>query len=177
MAIYSKKNTASLIVMKIMFVTTGGTIDKDYASRAGTYNFEISEPAVRRIMESIKPGFEFEVQPILQKDSLDMTEEDRMLIYERCEKADANRIIITHGTDTMVETAKRLSALKDKTIVLVGSSKPERFRDSDAHFNIGVAVGAVGILPEGVYIAMNGKVFPWHNVRKNRDSGAFEAAP
>lgn len=160
--------------MKIKFIATGGTIDKDYASSAGTYNFEISEPAARRIIRRINPGFNFEVSSVLKKDSLDMTADDRQIIYEKCKNSNDDRIIITHGTDTMVETARKLSELKGKTIVLVGSSKPERFRDSDAPFNIGLAVGAASLLGEGVWIVMNGKIHPWHDVKKDKETGKFE---
>jgi L-asparaginase len=160
------------MVLKIF--TTGGTIDKDYASKAGVYNFEIAEPAIRRILSNANPTFQFEIVPILKKDSLDITEEDRKKIYNACKNETTSKIIITHGTDTIVETAKKLSGIKNKTIILVGSSKPAKFSDSDAPFNIGVAVGAINILnTEGVYIAMNGKIFEWNNVKKNKQTGGF----
>ena len=159
--------------MKITFICTGGTIDKDYATSAGTYNFEISEPAVNRIFRNINPNFEYEVKSILKKDSLDMTEEDRQIIYNSCKEVENDKIIITHGTDTMVKTAERLASLKDKVIILVGAAKPERFYGSDAPFNIGTALGAINILNKGVYIAMNGKIFEWNNVLK-KENGEFE---
>lgn len=150
--------------MKITFICTGGTIDKDYASSAGTYNFEISEPAVNRILRTINLNFEYEVKSVLKKDSLDMTEEDRQIIYNVCKEVENNKIIITHGTDTMVKTAEKLDPLKDKVIILVGAAKPERFHDSDAAFNIGTALGAINILNKGIYIAMNGEIFEWNNI-------------
>ncbi len=160
--------------MKIKILTTGGTIDKDYASKAGTYNFEISEPAIKRILDNVNPNFEFDIFSVLKKDSLDFTEEDRQNIYNACINETNNKILITHGTDTMVETAKKLSSIKDKVIVIVGASKPSKFLDSDASFNIGTAIGAINILDNGIYIAMNGKIFPWNNVKKNKENGKFE---
>ena len=151
---------------KICILTTGGTIDKDYPKRARQYAFEIAEPAVKRIMDTASPNFVFEIISLLKKDSLDITEEDRDKIYETCRKADCDKIIITHGTDTMIETAKRLSDIRDKVIVLTGSMKPERFSDSDASFNIGTAIGAMNVLERGVYIAMNGRVYTWNRCRK-----------
>ncbi len=160
--------------MKIKIFTTGGTIDKDYSKSAGTYNFDISEPAINRILDIAKPNFQFDVESILKKDSLFMNEEDRNKIYYACKEEDSNKIIITHGTDTMIETANKLSSIKDKLIILVGSTKPAKFFDSDAHFNIGVAVGGINILSNGVYIAMNGEIHPWNFVRKLKESGKFE---
>ena len=159
--------------MKIVFVQTGGTIDKDYPTARKGYAFEIAEPAVRRILEKINPSFDFEIISILKKDSLDITEEDRMKILETCEKADSDKIIITHGTDTMIETAKILNKIRSKTIILTGAMKPEKFSDSDASFNVGTAVGAIPILKNGIYIAMNGKITSWGNVQRNLETGQF----
>lgn len=109
------------------------------------------------------------------KDSLDMSDEDRKVILENCKKAPEDRIVITHGTDTMVETAKVLaSEIKSKTIVLTGAMIPYAFDNSDALFNLGNALAFVQVLPSGIYIAMNGKYFSWDNVRKNKDIGEFE---
>lgn len=159
--------------MKITFIATGGTIDKDYSNKAGTHNFEISEPAIKRIIGGINVNFDYEYFSILKKDSLDMEDNDRKLVYDTCKKTRNNKIIITHGTDTMIKTAEKLSVLKDKTIILVGSSKPERFKESDANFNIGVAVGAINLLRGGTYIAMNGRVYEWDKVRKETSTGQF----
>ncbi len=159
--------------MKITFVTTGGTIDKDYASCAGTYNFEIAEPAIKKILHNINPNFEFEIISVLKKDSLDMDDKDRQLVFDTCKDVKNNKIIITHGTDTMVKTAKKLSSIKNKTIILLGSSKPERFKDSDASFNVGTAVGAINCLENGIYVAMNGRVYEWHECQKNKETGQF----
>ena len=159
--------------MKLLFIQTGGTIDKDYPRPSRGYAFEIAEPAVRRVLARGNPGFEFEVLSVLKKDSSDLTEEDRERIYRVCVQADSQRIIITHGTDTMLETARSLSRIEGKVIVLTGAAKPERFSDSDAAFNIGTAVGASGVLKNGVYIAMNGRVYPWDRVKRDRETGQF----
>jgi len=160
--------------MMIKIFTTGGTIDKDYPAKAGTYNFEISEPTICSILERANINFNWDITPLLKKDSLDMTEEDRQKVYDACSIEKINKILITHGTDTMIETARRLNSIKNKTIILVGSSKPAKFLDSDAPFNIGAAIGAINILDKGVYIAMNGSIFPWDNVIKNKETGKFE---
>jgi len=159
--------------MKILFIQTGGTIDKDYPKTKRGYAFEIGESAVRRILQKVNPNFDFEIISILKKDSLDITEEDRKRIHETCQKAQSNKIVITHGTDTMIETAKKLSRIKNKVIVLTGAMRPEKFSDSDAAFNVGTAVGAINILNDGVYIAMNGRIYPWNKVERNSETGQF----
>jgi len=159
--------------MKILFVQTGGSIDKDYPRATKGYAFEITEPAVKRILQKVKPNFEFEIISVLKKDSLDITEKDREKIHETCKKVDGDKIIVTHGTDTMMETAEKLSDIKDKVIILTGATKPEKFSDSDAQFNIGTAVGAVNVLNNGVHIAMNGRIYPWDSVERNLETGQF----
>lgn len=160
-------------IMEITFIQTGGTIDKDYAQKAKVYNFEISEPAVKRMLRRFNPNFRYKVISVLRKDSMDITKEDREKIYAVCKNAKNDRIIITHGTDTMVETAKRLRSIRDKTIVLVGASKPEKFYDSDAPFNLGTAIGAINVLNKGVYIAMNGRIYTPHKCKKQEETGRF----
>lgn len=162
--------------MKIVFIQAGGTIDKDYPKTQKGYAFEIGEPAVKRILEKVHPNFDFEVISLLKKDSLDMTEEDRAIIHQACQSADADKIVITHGTDTMIETARKLNGIKSKVIVLTGAMKPEKFSDSDASFNVGAAVGTIGLLTNGVYIAMNGRVFPWNKVKRDKQTGRFVEA-
>lgn len=153
--------------MKTLFIQTGGTIDKDYPKTKKGYAFEIAEPAVKRILEKINPVFDFEIKSVLKKDSLDITASDREKIVRACKESSANKIIITHGTDTMIETAKKLSELKNKTIVITGAMRPERFSNSDASFNVGIAVGALQVLKEGVYVAMHGQVCEWNKVKRN----------
>jgi L-asparaginase len=159
--------------MKIVFIQVGGTIDKDYPRTQKGYAFEIAEPAVKRILGKVRPSFDFEIISLLKKDSLDMTEKDRDKILEACQRTDANRIVITHGTDTMIETAKKLNRIKNKIIIVTGAMKPEKFSDSDASFNVGAAVGAMNVLRSGVYIAMNGRVLPWNKVERDKRTGCF----
>ncbi len=159
--------------MKITFVTAGGTIDKDYASCANVYNFEIADPAVNRIMDWTNPNFDFEIMPILKKDSLDMNDKDRALILKICNNISNDKIVITHWTDTMIKTAKTLVDIKDKVIVLTWSAKPEKFIGSDAWFNVWVAVWAVSCLPIGVYVVMNWRVYSYDECIKNPETGQF----
>src|SRR6185503_20758207 len=120
--------------MKILFLQTGGTIDKDYPKTFRGYNFEISEPAVKRILAKVHPNFSSTIVSVLKKDSMDFIDKDRQKIYDVCAKAKEENIIITHGTDTMVQTAEKLHTITDKRIVLTGSLRPEKFSDSDAMF-------------------------------------------
>ncbi len=158
--------------MKIKFITTGGTIDKVYFDAKSTY--QVGSPQVTAILDDANVAFEFEVVSVLQKDSLDMTEEERLSIRQVVESDPCDRILITHGTDTMVDTAIRLMGIPDKTIVLTGAMEPARSRYTDATFNVGCAVGAVQSLPAGVYIAMNGRVYPADKVKKNYATKRFE---
>jgi len=159
--------------MKITFIQTGGTIDKDYPKAIKGYAFEISEPAVKRIIEKLNPNFEYEIITVCRKDSQDITDEDREIIFRTCKKLKNDKIIITHGTDTLIETAKKLSDLKNKVIILTGAMKPEKFLDSDAPINVGVAIGAINVLKDGIYIAMNGRVHPLNKVKRNPETGQF----
>jgi L-asparaginase len=160
--------------MKITFIQTGGTIDKDYPRTTKGCAFEISEPAVKRILEKLNPAFDFEIIPVLKKDSLEITDQDRQKIYDICKELENDKIIITHGTDTMIETAEKLGKIKGKTIVITGAMRPERFSDSDAPINVGAAIGAVNVLEKGVYIAMHGLVLPWNRVTRNMTTGQFQ---
>jgi L-asparaginase len=159
--------------MKILFIQTGGTIDKDYPRLTKGYAFEITEPAVNRILENIQTAFEFEVLPLLQKDSMELTAADRNLIRETCVNTKTQHIIITHGTDTMIETAQFLGDIPGKTIILTGAMRPQRFSNTDADFNLGVAVGAVANIGEGVFVAMNGRVFCTKKLCRDSDTGVF----
>ncbi len=161
------------MTMKIVFVQTGGTIDKDYPKARKGYAFEIGEAAVKRILQRVNPNFDFEIICLLRKDSLDITEEDRIKICETCRKADSDKIVVTHGTDTIIATARKLAKIKNKAIVLTGAVRPEKFLDSDAPFNVGTAIGAINFLRDGVYIAMNGRVYPWNKVRRDTETGQF----
>lgn len=160
-------------MQQLAIITTGGTIDKVYFDAKS--EFEVGEPVVGRILHEIGVNFEFTVTEILKKDSLDLDDADRETIRRAVAARPEKHILITHGTDTMVDTARRLAGLDDKVIVMTGSLSPARFQASDAVFNIGCAVGAVQLLPPGVYIAMSGMVFAADKVRKNRDRNRFES--
>jgi L-asparaginase len=159
---------------ELCIVTTGGTIDKIYFDDKSDY--QVGEPQIGRILEELGVAFRFTVIPLLRKDSLHITAEDRELLRAAIAAQPARHVLVTHGTDTMVETAQVLASITDKTIVLTGALNPARFRGSDAEFNIGTAVGAVQSLPPGVYIAMNGRVWDPRRVRKNVAANRFEAA-
>ena len=157
----------------VLVLTTGGTIDKVYFDASSEY--EIGEPTVPHVFREAGVALEWRLHSLLKKDSLEMTDEDRIAIRKACEEAPESRILITHGTDTMSVTAEALVGIPEKTIVLTGALAPARFRVTDAIFNLGLALGAVQSLPPGVYLAMNGTIFPAGKVRKNREAGRFEA--
>jgi L-asparaginase len=163
---------SSLNELKIRIITTGGTIDKIYFDATSTY--EVGAPQVVPVLTEANVSFEYVVEQACQKDSLELTEEDRADIRRRVVAAPERCILITHGTDTMTETAKCLADIPDKVIVFTGAMAPARFRASDAPFNFGCAIAAVQLAAPGVYIAMNGRVFPGTSVRKNREKGRFE---
>lgn len=159
----------------IKIFTTGGTIDKIYFDAASEY--EIGDPIIPHIFNEVGVHSEFELESLMRKDSLELTDADRDLIRQRCEESSTNQILITHGTDTMCQTAEHLiseGGITGKTIVLTGALLPARFRVTDAIFNLGLAMGAVQTLPPGVYIAMSGEIFTAGKVRKNREAGRFE---
>ena len=160
----------------IRIFVTGGTFDKQYHELTGTLAFKDTHlPEMLRLGRS---RVDVSIDTLMMIDSLDMTEADRAIIVDRCRSARETRILITHGTDTMVETARALSAAlpaEQKTIVLTGAMIPYAFGSSDGLFNLGSAVSFVQILPPGVYIAMNGRCFPADRVRKNRETGVFES--
>jgi len=158
--------------MRIKFFTTGGTIDKVYFDAKS--EFEVGPPQVLEVVKEAHVTFEYDIESILRKDSLDMTDSDRQLIRERVQNDAASLIVITHGTDTMVQTARALLGIAGKTVVLTGSMQPARFRVTDAVFNIGTAIGAVQSLPAGIYIVMNGRVFDPSRTRKNLEKNCFE---
>ena len=160
---------------RIKIFTTGGTIDKVYFDAKSDY--QIGEPLIRDILEEALVTTAFDVEQLMSKDSLELTDEDRRLIKDRVLAESGRNVLITHGTDTMVETALTLQDVPNKVIVLVGSLTPARFKTTDALFNIGFAFAAVQALSEGVYITMNGRIFHADQVRKNRAENRFEALP
>lgn len=160
--------------MFIQIFTTGGTIDKVYFDALSEY--QIGEPMVGELLGQGRVGFEFAIESLLRKDSLEITEADRELLHGRVAACPHEHILITHGTDTMTVTGADLADIEDKVIVLTGAMQPARFRDSDALFNLGLAIGALNCLQPGVYVAMSGRVFPVDQVRKNRLAGRFESS-
>lgn len=158
--------------MTIRILATGGTIDKIYFDAKSQY--QVGEPQILEVLREANVTFEYEVVSLLRKDSLEMTDEDRERIRRAIEADDHRHFVVTHGTDTMVQTARALLGIPGKTIVLTGAMQPARFRMTDAVFNIGCAVTAVQLLPEGVYVAMNGRVFRPDRVRKNVELNRFE---
>jgi len=158
--------------MGIVILTTGGTFDKIYFDANSEYS--IGEPCISSILDEGNVMSDYRVQSILKKDSLDITHSEREIIKKSVIECEEERIIITHGTDTMVETAKFLEDVKEKTIVLTGAMQPARFKKTDAIFNSGFAYAAALSLENGVYIAMSGQIFNSNNVRKNIDLGKFE---
>ena len=159
--------------MNIEIITTGGTIDKVYFDAKGGY--EVGPPMVEQILSRARASVPITVTPLLRKDSLEMTDADRAAIGDAVARSNSTRIIVTHGTDTMVATARALGRMNDKTVVLTGALEPGRFTDSDAPFNLGMAVAAVQTLAPGVYIVANGQVFDPGRVRKNLELNRFEA--
>ena len=157
----------------LLVVTTGGTIDKVYFDDKSDY--QVGEPQIGHILQELGVAFRFRVIPLLRKDSLHIDVGDRELLRTTIASQDERHVLVTHGTDTMVETAHVLASIPDKVIVLTGALNPARFRGSDAEFNIGTAVGAVQSLSAGVYIAMNGRVWDPAKVRKNVAANRFEA--
>jgi len=159
--------------MKIKFFSVGGTIDKVYFDALSRY--EVGDSNIGDILQNARVNFKYEITPLLKKDSIDMTEQDRQLISRAIQDDVNDKIVITHGTDTMVETAIALSrSFNDKVIVLTGAMEPAKFKTSDAMFNIGFAVAAVQVLKKGVYLAVSGRIFTPDNVRKNRAQKQFE---
>ena len=160
--------------MIIKILATGGTFDKIYFDAKS--EFHIGEPMASSILEEANVTFEYQVESILKKDSLEIDDDDRDLIHKRVSEQESDKIIITHGTDTMVDTARRLLDIAGKTIVITGAMQPARMRFSDSAFNIGVATTAVQLLPHGVYLAMNGQIFDPSKTHKNVALSRFESS-
>ncbi len=157
----------------IRILVTGGTFDKEYNELTGTLFFHDTHvPEMLRLGRCL---LNIEIRTLMMVDSLDMTDDDRKIVADHCRNCRESRIVITHGTDTMVETAAHLAREGlEKTIVLTGAMVPYKFGSSDGLFNLGSALAFVQTLPAGVYIVMNGRWFPWDRVRKNPDKGVFE---
>ncbi len=160
--------------MKIKILATGGTYDKIYYDAKS--NFHIGEPMATPLLDEANVIFDYEVESILQKDSLDIDDDDREIIRRKVQADDCDKIIITHGTDTMVDTAMCLLDIEDKTIVITGAMQPARMRYSDAAYNLGFATSAVQLLKPGVYVAMNGQAFDPRTTKKNIELSRFESS-
>lgn len=160
--------------MKILFIQTGGTIDKDYPKSSGGYAFEFGEPATQRMLDRLNPSFEYEIITAFQKDSLEITEDDRKQLLSLIKSREERKIIITHGTDTLIETARFLDGrFPQVCIVLTGSMRPERFSNSDAPINLGMALATVQSQAEGIYICMHGKVKLAAEIQRDPNTGMF----
>jgi L-asparaginase len=161
--------------MRIRILVTGGTFDKEYEELTGRLFFR--ETHVPEMLRRGRCRLAVEVETVMMIDSLDLEEGGRAKIVQRCRECDEQAVVVTHGTDTMVETARALAdgGLEGKTVVLTGAMIPYAFGSSDGLFNLGSALSFVQVLPSGVYVAMNGQHFAWDNVRKNRVTGIFEA--
>lgn len=159
--------------MAIRILITGGTFDKEYDEIRGRLYFK--DTHLPELLKLGRSRLDVQIRTVMLIDSLDMTDEDRQVILQNCLRAPEDQIVITHGTDTMVETARVLAgAIRDKTIVMTGAMIPIAFGSSDGLFNLGSSLSYVQALPHGVYVAMNGRCFTWDNVRKNRELGVFE---
>jgi L-asparaginase len=158
--------------MKLRIITTGGTIDKVYFDALSTH--QIGAPQIVAVLAEANIAFDYILEEACRKDSLELTDDDRAEIRKRIVASPERYIVITHGTDTMTETAKCLEGIADKVIVFTGAMAPARFRSTDAVFNIGTAIAAVQVAQPGVYIAMNGRIFAAASARKNRNKGQFE---
>jgi L-asparaginase len=159
--------------MNIKIFVTGGTFDKEYNELEGTLFFK--ETHVHEMLKLARSRLKIDISTLMMIDSLDMTDADRKIVLEECKKTKEDKILVTHGTDTMIETAKFLaSSIKNKTIVLTGAMIPYKFGSSDGLFNLGSSLAFVQTLPHGVYVSMNGKYFRWDNIKKNKQTGTFE---
>lgn len=159
---------------RLHIFTTGGTIDKVYFDALS--EFQVGESPLDAILREANVGIDYELTSLMRKDSLELTDADRSDIFEAVSSSDARHILITHGTDTMAQTAERLRGIEGKTIILTGAMQPARLRSTDAIFNVGFAIASAQLQAPGVYIAMSGRVFPAGQVRKDRDAGRFVSA-
>ncbi|KAG7156932.1 uncharacterized protein LOC121853180 [Homarus americanus] len=165
---------------EILILQMGGTIDKDYPKASSGYSFEVGEPAVRRVLARLRPSRSIlvKLETICRKDSQDLTDDDRTSLVERVCESTQGKVVVTHGTDTLLHTstflanALRQQGINNKTIVFTGAHTPEKFRDTDADFNVGVALGGVQAAAPGVWVAMNGILLYWDRVERD-DTGQF----
>lgn len=160
--------------MKYLFIQTGGTIDKDYPHTTKGWAFEIDEPASKRILKVLDPSFDYEIITVCRKDSLELNEDDRKKMADVINQHSADAYIITHGTDTMIETANYLSdEVQNKKVVITGAMLPERFSNSEAAINLGSAIGAATYIDPGIYIAMHGIIKPRDTINRDMSTGKY----
>jgi len=155
----------------ITFILAGGTIDKEYDALDKA--FIIGHGAVERVLSYVKPNFKTKIVSVVQKVSVNVTEEDKERIKKACVKAFGDKLVLTYGTDAMTELGSILKDIKGKTIVITGALKSQLIKETDAEFNLGFAVAAAQTLPYGVYIAMSGRIYPWNKCKKNMKTGQF----
>ena len=160
--------------MKFLCIQTGGTIDKDYPKNKNGWAFEIGAPSITSILDKIPTNHSFEVKELFKKDSQEINEIDRKNLYNFCKSTSYTKIIVTHGTDTLFETAKYLSKINNKTIIISGAFLPSKFKDSDADFNIGMSISGLQTLSNGVFICINGLIDKHDNIIRNPSSGKYE---
>ena len=160
--------------LKITFIQTGGTIDKDYPKTRNGWAFEIGDSAIQRVLEKIKPAFKYEIITAFKKDSLEIDNSDRKQLLALIQKQSSTVFIITHGTDTLIKTGRFLEKnLNEKLVILTGAQRPERFTNSDAALNIGTAIGAANTLTKGTYIAMNGIIQTANSAKRDKKTDYF----
>ena len=160
--------------MKLVFIQTGGTIDKDYPHTTKGWAFEFGEPASNRILEKLNPPFEYEVLTACQKDNLEITEEDRSDLLHLIQSHQESKFIVTHGTDTIMETAAFLNDhIQDNLVVITGAMRPERFSNSEAAINVGCAIATANLMDKGVYIAMHGIVKLSTEIKRDLTTGKY----
>jgi L-asparaginase len=160
--------------MKITFIQTGGTIDKDYPHTTKGWAFEFGEPATNRILEKLDPSFEYNVITSCQKDSLEINDRDRQKLADLINHQTGSKFIVTHGTDTMMETANFLNEqVKDKLVVITGAMRPERFNNSDAATNLGCAIATANLMEKGIFIAMHGIVKAYDEIKRDLETGKY----
>ncbi|QDO93147.1 asparaginase [Formosa sediminum] len=160
--------------MKLVFIQTGGTIDKEYPHTTKGWAFEFGAPAVTRILEKLNPSFEYEIVSVCKKDSLEITDHDRANIAKLINESPESKYVVTHGTDTMIETAKYLEQhVKNKIVVITGAMLPERFYNSDAAIQLGTAIATTNLVKSGIYVAMHGVVKSSSDIKRNLKTGQF----
>ena len=160
--------------MRLIFIQTGGTIDKDYPHTSNGWAFEFGEPATQRILEKLNPSFHFEIVTAFQKDSTEISDNDCQSLVELIDNNNESNFIITHGTDTIIETATYLAKkIENKLIVLTGAMRPERFSNSEAPVNLGAAIAIANVKEQGVYITMHGIAKEYKEMKRNQETGKF----